>query len=142
MARVLHENIRIDLARISYAGQYERDTIISFKSLYNGNILNKLQLEMGKLAKAIIKLLVVFYNCLLLIDNTGFVRFYSNQRNAIQQLGKYNLSNRKKTIWCMLISLHIPKLKSVQSILPIYQNIWIGILLLWYGEGEKKSQAQ
>lgn len=98
MARVLHENIWIDLARISYASQYERDTIISFKSLYNGNILNKLQLEMGKLAKAIIKLLVVFYNCLLLTDNTVFIRFYSNQRNAIQQLGKYNLSNRKKTI--------------------------------------------
>lgn len=28
------------------------DTIVSFKSLYNGNIFNKLQLDMGKTAKA------------------------------------------------------------------------------------------
>lgn len=30
----------------------ERNTIVSFKSLYNGNIFNKLQSDMGRIAKA------------------------------------------------------------------------------------------
>lgn len=97
MSRILHENIQIDLARISYASQYERYNYF-IQIFVQWKHIKHITVENGQTCQGCYQAFNFFYNFLILIDKTGFVRFYSNQFNAIQQLGKYNLSDRKKTI--------------------------------------------